>query len=50
MIENKLLQKEGNGYYSFTVQESMIIREVVTVMKELDKISGKMPVRVERKS
>jgi hypothetical protein len=50
ILENKILQKEGNGYYSFTAQESTTIRQVITVMKELDMISGRMPIRVKRKS
>lgn len=50
ILENNLLQKEGNGYYSFTVPELEMIRQVIGVMRELDMISNKIPVRVERKS
>lgn len=50
ILENDLLQKEGNGYYSFTVPEIAMIRQVIAVMTQLDMISNKMPVRVERKS
>ena len=50
ILENNLLQKEGNGYYSFTVPELEMIRQVIGVMRELDMISGKMPVRMGRKS
>ncbi len=47
IIENNLLQKEGKGYYAFTVRQSATIREVIAVMREMDKISGKTPGRVK---
>lgn len=47
IIENNLLLKEGNGYYAFTVRQSATIRQVIAVMREMDKISGKTPGRVK---
>ena len=48
IIDNNLLVKEGNGYYSFTEPELEVIRRVVARIKELDKIASKeMLARME---
>jgi hypothetical protein len=51
IVEQSLLQKEGNGYYTFTVPELEIIKRVISAMRELDIISRKeILARVEQKS
>ena len=41
IIQNNLLVKEGNGYYSFTIPELEVIIRVVSRIKELDKIGSR---------
>lgn len=37
MIENKVLKKDGNGYYSFT-SDTALLKKVLTAVRELDTI------------
>jgi len=47
MIENKVLKKDGNGYYCFT-SDAALIKKVLTAVRELDRIgSREMPDRME---
>jgi hypothetical protein len=48
IIKNNILQKEGNGYYSFNVPE-VVIKKILKVVKELDKVSNN-EAKVEQKS
>jgi hypothetical protein len=51
IVDNNLLQKDGRGHYSFTVPEMMMIKNVVSVMRELDMIgSQEILSRVRQKS
>jgi len=36
LVENKLLQREGEGYYSFIIGDLKIIKKVMTILKEMD--------------
>lgn len=40
IVEKSLLQKQGNGYYSFAPSEIELIKKVLSVIKELDKIGN----------
>ncbi len=41
ILENKLLKREQNGYYSLPVSETKTIRKVLSLIKELDAIGNK---------
>ena len=36
LVKNGLLEKEGNGYYSFASKDLNLIKRLVVVMKEMD--------------
>ena len=44
ILEEELLQKEGNGYYSFAPSKIKIIEKVLMIFKELDMIGNKKEV------
>lgn len=44
IVEKELLQKEGNGYYSFTASKIRVIEKVLPLIKELDMIGNKKEV------
>jgi hypothetical protein len=51
IIENKLLKKEGNGYYSFAVSDVITIKRVLMAVRELDIIGqGETLAGAEQKS
>jgi hypothetical protein len=51
MIYNKLLRKEGNGYYSFEISDMTTIKRVLMTVRKLDMIGEKeMLARVKQKS
>ncbi len=40
IVENNLLRREGNGYYSFAPSEIQVVERVLSLIKELDKIGN----------
>ena len=51
IIENNLLEKEGNGYYSFTPSDITIIKNVLMTVRKLDTMGqGEILARMEQKS
>ena len=50
LVENNLLQREGNGYYSFSLEELDLIKRVVMLIRELDVVGREIVVGVEEKS
>lgn len=38
IVENHVLQRDGNGYYSFKIQELRMIKRTLVILKELDMI------------
>ncbi len=38
IVDNKLLRKEGNGYYSFTLSQIEVIEKVLPLIKKLGMI------------
>jgi hypothetical protein len=51
IVENDLLQRDGNGYYIFTAQELRMVKRVLIIVKKLDIIGKKkmiMGVRENR--
>ena len=44
IVDNKLLKKEGNGYYSFAPSKIKVIGKVLSLIKALDMIGNKMGV------
>lgn len=48
MVEKNLLQKEGNGYYSFAPSEIRLIKRVLYSIKEQDMLGNE--TEVERQS
>ncbi len=50
MVENKVLKKHGNGYYSF-ISDTVLLKKVMTAVRELDTIGKiKTPDEAEPKS
>jgi hypothetical protein len=39
VIENNLLQRDGDGFYSFTLRELMMLKKIMMVLKGMDMIS-----------
>ena len=51
LIKNNLLQKEGNGYYSFNLNQLKLIKGVVLALREMDGFgNGNAPTKVVEKS
>jgi hypothetical protein len=50
LVEKNLLQKEGDGYYSFAPEELDLMKRVVLVIKELDVTGREIVTGVERRS
>ena len=49
ILENNLLQRDGDGYYTFTVWELKMIKRVMMVLKEMDMIGKeKMIIGVKK--